>query len=59
MFGELVRWNPAQELSGWHRNIDDLFGPFFGRPEGSTKFTLQSDTSPWFACELTSVHVIR
>ena len=35
MFGELVRWNPAAELSSWHRDIDDLFGRFFGRPESS------------------------
>ncbi|MGH7830595.1 MAG: Hsp20/alpha crystallin family protein [Candidatus Binatia bacterium] len=25
----LVRWNPFQELTGWHRNIDDLFNRFF------------------------------
>lgn len=31
MFGELVRWNPFEELSSWHR--DDLFGRFFGRRE--------------------------
>jgi HSP20 family protein len=35
MFGELTRWNPSQELSSWHRDIDDLFGRFFGRPETS------------------------
>ena len=35
MFGELMRWNPAEELSNWHRDIDDLFGRFFGRPENS------------------------
>ena len=33
MFGELMRWSPADELSSWHRDIDDLFGRFFGRPE--------------------------
>ena len=32
MFGELMRWNPSEELSSWHRDIDDLFGRF-GRPE--------------------------
>jgi HSP20 family protein len=36
MFGELMRWNPAEELSSWHRDIDDLFGRFFGRTESST-----------------------
>ena len=35
MFGELMRWNPSDELSSWHRDIDDLFGRFFGRPETS------------------------
>jgi HSP20 family protein len=35
MFGELMRWNPAEELSSWHRDIDDLFGRFFGRGESS------------------------
>jgi HSP20 family protein len=33
MVGELMRWNPSEELSSWHRDIDDLFGRFFGRPE--------------------------
>jgi len=33
MFGELMRWNPSDELSSWHRDIDDLFGRFFGRSE--------------------------
>ena len=28
MFGELMRWSPAEELSNWHRDIDDLFGRF-------------------------------
>jgi HSP20 family protein len=35
MFGELTRWNPSQELSNWHRDIDDLFSRFFERPETS------------------------
>lgn len=35
MFGELMRWNPAEELSNWHRDIDDLFGRFFERPENA------------------------
>ncbi|HEX7228790.1 MAG TPA: Hsp20/alpha crystallin family protein, partial [Candidatus Binatia bacterium] len=34
MLNELVRWTPFdEELSSWHRDIDDLFGRFFGRPE--------------------------
>ena len=35
MFGELTRWNFSPELSSWHRDIDDLFGRLFGRPESS------------------------
>src|SRR5882724_10835359 len=35
MFGELMKWNPIEELSNWHRDIDDLFGRFFERPENS------------------------
>src|ERR1041384_4114894 len=35
MFGELMRWNPSEELSTWHRDIDELFGRFFGRNESS------------------------
>ena len=31
MFGELMRWNPGEELSNWHRDIDDL-GRFFQHP---------------------------
>jgi len=33
MFGELMKWNPIEELSYWHRDIDDLFGLFFERAE--------------------------
>src|SRR5687768_4750498 len=35
MLGEMMRWNPADELSSWHRDIDDLFGRFFGRSEST------------------------
>ena len=35
MFGEMMKWNPSQELSSWHRDIDDLFSRFFERPETS------------------------
>jgi len=35
MFSELMRWNPADELSSWHRDIDELFGRFFGRTDSS------------------------
>ena len=33
MFGELMKWNPIEELSNSHRDIDDLFGRFFEHPE--------------------------
>jgi HSP20 family protein len=35
MLSELMRWNPGEELSNWHRDIDDLFARFFQRPENS------------------------
>lgn len=35
MFGDLIRWNPAEELTNWHRDIDELFGRLFQRPEVS------------------------
>ena len=35
MFGALTRWNPGEELSNWHRDIDDLFGRFFEDPNHS------------------------
>jgi HSP20 family protein len=38
MFGEVMRWNPGEELSNWHRDIDDLFGRFFQRPESDNAF---------------------
>ena len=37
MFGELIRWNPTEELTNWHRDIDELFGRFFQRPESSVQ----------------------
>jgi HSP20 family protein len=33
MFGELMRWNPVEELSNWHRDIDELFGRFSERSD--------------------------
>jgi HSP20 family protein len=35
MFGELMKWNPSQQSSSWHRDIDDLFDRFFGRSQTS------------------------
>jgi HSP20 family protein len=31
---DLVRWNPFEELSSWHRDIDELFNRFAGRRLG-------------------------
>jgi hypothetical protein len=28
---DLARWNPFEELSSWHRDIDELFNQFAGR----------------------------
>jgi len=39
MFGELMRWNPGEELSNWHRDIDNLFGRFFQRPDSENSFS--------------------
>jgi HSP20 family protein len=39
MFGELMRWSPTEELSNWHRDIDDLFGRFFQRPDSENSFS--------------------
>lgn len=31
---DLVRWSPFEELSSWHRDIDELFNRFAGRHLG-------------------------
>lgn len=31
MFGQLRRWDPFEELSSWHRDLDDLFSRFAGQ----------------------------
>jgi hypothetical protein len=36
---DLARWNPFEELSSWHRDIDELFNQFAGRRLGSTSAT--------------------
>jgi HSP20 family protein len=33
---DLARWNPFEELSSWHRDIDELFNRFAGRRLGGT-----------------------
>ena len=37
---DLVRWNPFEELSSWHRDIDELFNRLVDRPIGAT-------AAPW------------
>jgi HSP20 family protein len=55
MFGDLIRWNPAEELTNWHRDIDELFGRFFQRPEGS----IQSWMPRMERCRKDNNYVIR
>jgi HSP20 family protein len=33
---DLVRWNPFEEISSWHRDIDELFNRLVDRRLGST-----------------------
>lgn len=40
----LVTWNPYQELSNWHRDIDDLFRRFF---PGDNEETHHSSMTSW------------
>ena len=55
MFGELMRWNPLEELSSWHRDIDELFGRFAGRPE----LSLSSRVPPMEAYRKDRQYVVR
>ena len=56
----LVTWNPYQELSNWHRDIDDLFRRFF---PGDNEETHQSSMTSWLptmeAFERDGQYVIR
>jgi len=56
----LVRWNPYQELSTWHRDIDDLFRRFF---PGENEETRQQSMTSWLpaleAFEKDGQYVIR
>jgi HSP20 family protein len=40
----LMTWNPYQELSNWHRDIDDLFRRFF---PGDNEEIQQNSTASW------------
>jgi len=33
---DLIRWNPFEELSSWHRDIDELFNRFVDRRRGTS-----------------------
>src|SRR5437867_1721464 len=56
----LVTWNPYQELSTWHRDIDDLFRRFF---PGDNEETHQLSMTGWLpameAFEKDGQYVIR
>ncbi len=56
----LVTWNPYQELSNWHRDIDDLFRRFF---PGDNEETHQLSVSGWLpaieAFEKDGQYIIR
>jgi hypothetical protein len=43
---DLARWNPFEELSSWHRDIDELFNQFAGRRLGSTSATALGEFFP-------------
>jgi HSP20 family protein len=57
MFGELMRWSPAEELSNWHRDIDDLFGRFFQRPDSENSFSNRTPRVETYRRD--SVYVVR
>ena len=42
----LVTWNPSQELSNWHRDIDDLFRRFFPGDDEETNRTSMTGWLP-------------
>jgi HSP20 family protein len=43
---DLVRWNPFEELSSWHRDIDELFNRFVDRRLGSVSATAWGEFFP-------------
>ncbi|HEX9879006.1 MAG TPA: Hsp20/alpha crystallin family protein [Candidatus Binatia bacterium] len=40
---DLVRWDPFQELTYWHGDIDNLIDRFFGRSDGADQ-----ELAPWW-----------
>lgn len=55
MLGELTRWNPFEELSNWHRDIDEMFGRLAGHPE----LSLGSQMPPMETYRKDGQHVVR
>jgi HSP20 family protein len=43
---DLVRWNPFEELSSWHRDIDELFNRLLDRRLGGTSATAWGEFYP-------------
>jgi HSP20 family protein len=56
----LTTWNPFQELSTWHRDIDDLFRRFFPAvSEESDPYSMTGWLPPMEAFERDGSYVIR
>jgi HSP20 family protein len=55
-----MRWNPYQELSNWHRDIDDLFRRFFpSDSEGNSERPLGNWLPSMEAFERDGKYVVR
>jgi HSP20 family protein len=55
----LVTWNPYQELSNWHRDIDDLFRRFFPGDSEETQSSMTSWLPTMEAFERDGHFVVR
>ena len=55
----LVSWNPYQELTSWHRDIDDLFRRVFSDNEESNQSSMTSWAPAMEALEKDGNYVIR
>jgi HSP20 family protein len=56
----LTTWNPFQELSTWHRDIDDLFRRFFpGVSEENDQYSMTGWLPPMEVLERDGSYVIR
>ncbi|MFQ5852107.1 MAG: Hsp20/alpha crystallin family protein [Candidatus Binatia bacterium] len=56
----LVRWNPFQELTSWHRDIDELFNRFFRLfPAEREESDLTSWLPPMEAYEKDGYYIVR